>query len=121
MNNRDCSIINKILQEISVIEDLIAGFDLQGFITDERTKRATCMTLINIGELTKSLTKEFKQTHSHVSWRGIAGMRDITAHKYQTLKMGDVWVTLVNDIPKPKAQLNDILKSSSIDPGEAGL
>jgi len=69
------------------------------------------MTLINIGELTKSLTEDFKQQFSHVAWRAIAGMRDITAHKYQTLKMGDVWVTLVDDIPKLKAQLNDILEN----------
>lgn len=111
MNNRNDQIIKKILQEINIIEDLIAGYDLEKFIIDERTKRAACMTLINIGELTKSLTEDFKQQFSHVAWRAIAGMRDITAHKYQTLKMGDVWVTLVDDIPKLKAQLNDILEN----------
>ncbi len=37
-------------------------------------------------------------------------MRDITAHKYQTLKMGDVWVTLEGDIPNLKMQLNNVLK-----------
>ncbi|MDO9535325.1 MAG: DUF86 domain-containing protein [Bacillota bacterium] len=111
MNNRDEQILKKILQEINIIEDLIDGFNLEKFIDDERTKRATCMTLINIGELTKSLTKNFKQLYAYVSWRAIAGMRDVTAHKYQTLKMGDVWVTLLNDIPKLKAQLNDILEN----------
>ncbi|MEW9123092.1 MAG: HepT-like ribonuclease domain-containing protein [Thermotaleaceae bacterium] len=109
MNNRDYQIIKKMLQEINVIEDLVEGYDLEKFIHDERTKRASCMTLINIGELTKALTEDCKQTYGHVAWRGIAGMRDITAHKYQTLKMGDVWVTLINDIPKLKIQLKDIL------------
>ncbi|MDF2892748.1 MAG: hypothetical protein K0R80_3115, partial [Clostridia bacterium] len=28
-----------------------------------------------------------------------------------TLKMGDVWVTIVNDIPKLKDRLNDILNN----------
>ena len=36
-------------------------------------------------------------------------MRDITVHKYQTLKMGDVWVTLENDIPNLKLNLIGIL------------
>jgi uncharacterized protein with HEPN domain len=45
--------------------------------------------------------------YKHIPWRAIAGMRDITVHKYQTLKMGDVWVTLINDIPKLKKQLNN--------------
>ena len=111
MNSRDYQVIRKILSEISLIEQLIIGFDLEKFIEDERTKRAVCMTLINIGELTKSLTEDFKQTYNHVSWRGMTDMRDITAHKYQTLKMGDVWVTIINDIPKLKIQLNEILKN----------
>ncbi len=110
MNNRDYQIISKILQEINIIENLVIGYDLEKFVEDERTKRAVCMTLINIGELTKSLTEDFKQAHNYIEWRGIAGMRDITAHKYQTLKMGDVWVTLDNDIPKLKVQLKDITK-----------
>jgi uncharacterized protein with HEPN domain len=109
MNNRDFQIINKILKEIEVIEDLILGFDLDRFSSDERTKRAVCMTIINIGELTKSLTEDFRNSYNNVPWKSIAGMRDIAAHKYQTLKIGDVWVTIVNDIPKLKDQLNDIL------------
>ena len=55
MNNRDKLVIKKILSEIEVIEQLITGFDVAGFIADERTKRAVCMTLINIGELVKNL------------------------------------------------------------------
>lgn len=110
MNSRDFKIAGKILQEISIIEELIAGFDLERFIDDERTKRAVCMTLINIGELTKSLTEDFRQEYNQTPWKAITGMRDITAHKYQTLKMGDVWITLENDIPKLKALLYQILK-----------
>ena len=111
MNTRDYQIINKILQEINVLEDLIKGFDLEKFIKDERTKRAACMTLINIGELTKNLTEDFKCTNSSVPWKAIAGMRDVTAHKYQTLKMGDVWITLVDDMPNVKIQLEYMLKN----------
>lgn len=36
MNNRDFQIINKNLKEIEVIEDLIIGFDLEKFLSDER-------------------------------------------------------------------------------------
>lgn len=110
MNNRDFQIISKILKEIEVTEDLINGFDLDKFSSDERTKRAVCMTIINIGELTKSLTEDFRTAYSNIPWKSIAGMRDITAHKYQTLKIGDVWVTIMNDIPKLKGQLFDIIK-----------
>ncbi|MBU7008237.1 HepT-like ribonuclease domain-containing protein [Phosphitispora fastidiosa] len=110
MNNRDKQIIIKILLEIEVIEQLIAGLDALDFIADERTKRAVCMTLINIGELVKNLTYNFKAATTSVPWKSIAGMRDITAHKYQTLKMGDVWQTVKHDIPVLKAQLASLIK-----------
>ena len=48
MNIRDIQIIHKLIAEIEVIEMLIAGFEEDTFLTDERTKRAVCMTLINI-------------------------------------------------------------------------
>jgi len=50
------------------------------------------------------------QIISKILRKAIAGMRDITAHKYQTLKMGDVWITLEDDIPKLKTLLNEVLK-----------
>lgn len=45
MNSRDTQIINKVLEEIAVIDNLIDGYDLNSFLADERTKRASCMTL----------------------------------------------------------------------------
>jgi uncharacterized protein with HEPN domain len=85
MNNRDYQIVHKILLEIAIIEELIEGFNLEKFISDERTKRAVCMTLINIGELTKNLTEGFRLTHNHIPWRAIAGMRDITVNRQESL------------------------------------
>ncbi|QGU00897.1 Nucleotidyltransferase [Candidatus Syntrophocurvum alkaliphilum] len=108
MSSKNKQIIKKMIQEANVIEELIEGYNLEKFIADERTKRAACMTLINIGELSKNLSEDFKKDYNFVAWRAIAGMRDVTAHKYQTLKMGDVWVTLITDIPKLKEQLNII-------------
>lgn len=103
-------LIQKILSEIEVIEQFIAGFDVNTFLADERTQRAVCMTLINIGELVKNLSENFKSTHTDIPWRNIAGMRDITAHKYQTLKMVDVWHTVEQDIPDVKEQLKKLIK-----------
>lgn len=109
MNNRDYRIIIKILDEIEVIDFLIQKYDIEKFLQDERTKRAVAMTLINIGELVKNLTEEFKSSYNDIPWKAIAGMRDITAHKYQTLSMGDVWVTVTNEIPKLKIKLESII------------
>lgn len=63
------------------------------------------MTLINIGELVKNLTQELKDAHRAIPWRAISGMRDITAHKYQTLRKEDVYSTCMDDIPVFEKQL----------------
>lgn len=109
MNTRDSRICEKILFEIAVMNDLMAGVSATDFLYDERTARAVCMTLINIGELVKNLTLELKEDHREIPWRAISGMRDMTAHKYQTLRKADVYKTCAEDIPVFEKQLRQMI------------
>jgi uncharacterized protein with HEPN domain len=109
MNSKDARILNKIVSEIEVIEMLVEGFDESSFATDERTKRAVCMTLLNIGELVKHLADEFKSANSNIPWRDIAGLRDITAHHYQALNFRDVWHTVQCDTPLLKRNIKELI------------
>ena len=99
MVNRDYEVLNKILDETNVIIELIKGFDCAAFLLDERTKRAVSMTLINIGELVKLLSDDFKQANTVIPWRKVAGLRDVAAHGYQILRMEDIWSTATTDVP----------------------
>ena len=108
MNERDRQILIRLRGEVRLVSQMLDGFDLQSFLGDERTKRAVCMTLINIGELVENLSDEFRMAHNHIPWRAISGLRDITAHKYQTLRMEDVWLTATRDIPQLKKELDTI-------------
>jgi uncharacterized protein with HEPN domain len=112
MNNKDIIILKKILNEIKIVEEMVLELNLKLFLEDEKSKRAVCMTLINIGELVKSLDEEIRKQHRTIPWREISGMRDITAHKYQTLRMDRVWNTIKKDIPEFKKQLQKILAGS---------
>lgn len=67
------------------------------------------MTVINIGELVKNVTEETRKEHSNIPWKVIAGMRDITAHKYQTLRMEDVYTTVKEDFVLLKGMLKSIV------------
>lgn len=115
MNNRDRQIVEKILSEITVTGDLLKGVSPEDFLRDERTARAVCMTLINIGELVKNLTPELKDAHKEIPWRAISGMRDITAHKYQTLRKEDVYSTCIDDIPVFERQLIRLIQEKPLD------
>jgi len=109
MNKRDSILLKKILAEAHIIADLIQDYSCESFVTDERTKRAVCMTLINIGELVKLLSNEFKHDNPHIPWRSIAGLRDVTAHGYMTLRMEDIWETVSVDLVKLYEQINEYL------------
>ena len=109
MNNRDLQICEKILAEIDVLKSLMNHASLEEFCADEKTFRAVCMTLINIGELVKNITPELREAHQDIPWRAISGMRDVTAHKYQTLRMEDVYSTCMGDIPVFEKQLKELL------------
>lgn len=109
MENRDRQVVSKILSEIEVISELIHDIDFIEFGKDEKTKRAVCMTLINIGELVKTLSDDFKLSHAEIPWRAISGLRDVAAHRYQTLRMEDIWATVKTDIPILYEKINSLI------------
>ena len=99
MLHRDSIILSKISNEITIALDMISGITFEEFDSNEMLKRAVCMTVINIGELVKSLSSDIRQQYKTIPWREIAGFRDIAAHKYQTLHMEDVYKTVIDDFP----------------------
>ncbi len=109
MQHRDKIIFEKIISESNICLEMIGNLSEEEFLQDELRKRAVGMTLINIGELVKNITDETRMENKNIPWKSIAGMRDLTAHKYQTLRMEDVYNTAVNDIPEFKSQLEEIL------------
>ena len=111
MNNRDRTVVGKVLDEIAIAESLMQNEDLASFLEDEKLKRAVCMTVINIGELVKKLTESFRLIHAQGPWKAIAGFRDIAAHKYQTLRMEDVYATVSDDFPSLRTMLEAILEN----------
>ena len=109
MQHRDKVILLKIISEIDVALDMIKNISFEQFDKNEMLKRAVCMTVINIGELVKSLSEELRLSHTNIPWKSIAGFRDIAAHKYQTLHMQDVYLTVTSDFPQLKSNVNKIL------------
>ena len=109
MQHRDFIIINKIVDELNVVIDAVGEMSFDEFDSQEMFKRGVCMTVINVGELVKNLSDDFRNENSHIPWKDIAGFRDIAAHKYQTLNMKDVYSTIMNDFPELKGNIIQII------------
>ena len=111
MNRRDGIILQKVLSEVNIAAGMMKGCSLTEFLDNEMLKRAVCMTVINVGELVKNLTEECRLSYPEVAWKEIAGFRDIAAHKYQTLRMEDVYETAVTDFPDLQQKITKILEN----------
>ena len=109
MSRRDKVVLQKVISEINIGAEMIGDTSLEQFTADEKLKRAICMTVINIGELIKNITDDTRKKYARIPWKAIAGMRDLTAHKYQTLKMEDVYDTVKTDFPDLKVELEKVL------------
>lgn len=112
MQHRDRIILQKMISELDVGINLLGKATLEEFLENELLKRALGMTTINVGELVKNVTLDLKEKYPEIPWKAVAGMRDITAHKYQTLRMEDVYYTVQEEFPDLKIRLERILNQN---------
>lgn len=110
---KDEAYLKAIMREILSVPSITRGYNKEKFLKSEKTQKAVCMTLLNIGELVKNISENTKGKYTDIPWKEIAGLRDITAHKYHSLNMERIWLTVKNDIPELKKKLRAILERES--------
>ena len=110
MQRRDKVILKKILAWIDETREIFPDVSREEFLVDELLKRAMSMSVIQVGELVKSLSAEIRLENSHVPWKDIAGFRDIAAHKYETLSFGKMYITITKEFPELKSQIEKIIE-----------
>ena len=98
--NRDESYLLDLSRLCHTILRLAEGMTEAEFQNDERTQLAILYELTIIGEVVKRLSKEFRDRHTEIEWRKIAGMRDRLVHDYDEVKMDLVWRVIKTSIPE---------------------
>jgi uncharacterized protein with HEPN domain len=99
-----------ILEAIDRIERYTGSITLDDFLGDTKTQDAVIRNLEIIGEAVKNLPADFREAHSEVEWRAVAGMRDKLIHHYFGIDMGIIWETARTDLPRFRKQIEDILR-----------
>ena len=108
MEHRDEIILKKVLSEIEIAKQMMEQCSFVELDSNEILKRAVCMTVINIGELVKNLSDSCRKSYPVVPWKAISGFQDIAAHKYQTLRMENVYETVTVDFPNLYIEISRI-------------
>ena len=112
MKNRNYMVLKKIVKYCNQIDEANNAFtpSLEEFAQNSVYRNACCMCVLQIGELAKALTEDFRNEYKGVKWRGWCGIRDIFAHQYSGMKIDVAWDTVENDVPKLKEYVERILR-----------
>ena len=71
-------------------------------------RNSISMPILQIGELVKNLSDNFKFEYNAVPWHEIAKIRDFFAHHYGTIDYDITWNTSQGDISELKNYLENI-------------
>ena len=76
------------------------GNTFEQYAADADYQRSIAFSILQIGELSGSLSEEYKkQTSNRMPWKHIKGMRNLFAHSYGTMDHSMIWETASQDIP----------------------
>lgn len=107
----DTVYLRHILDAITWIETYTAGFDQSRFLSSNLVQDAVIRQIEIIGEASKTLSAEVRESNPGVPWSDIVGMRNILAHDYIGVELESVWLTIQKDLPTLKAKVSAALNA----------
>lgn len=114
IESRDLRILQHIVQYCDQVNETVElfGNSYDVFRSTNTYRNACCLCILQIGELVRSLTDNFKSEHPSVPWKQIRGMRNIVAHAYGTVEDSVVWEIISVDLPDLREYCQKLLKQN---------
>jgi len=109
--NKDLYILKKIVSYCEQIETATQHFNgtIDIFKRDTTYRNACCMCLMQIGELAPRLSDTFRITHTQMPWKTIKEMRNVFAHDYINIDLGETWKVIEFRVPELKSFCQNII------------
>ena len=109
--NKDYYILLSLVESIDKILRYSENYsNAEDFNNSERDFDATMMNFVVIGEIIDKLSDELINNNSQIDWIRIKGLRNIIAHNYFGINVDSIWQIIINDIPKFKLEISEIIK-----------
>ncbi len=103
--------LQDIRDRISRIEDYTRGGKAE-FLQSNLIQDGVIRSFEVIGEAVKRLSPELRENHPEISWRRIAGFRDVLIHDYTGIDLEQVWDVVERNLPDLKLKIEQIIDHS---------
>ena len=101
--------LRQTIDFIQEAQALVSGLTLDQLLADPIKLRAFERVMELVGESVKRVPQDFRDTHSQIPWKKIAGMRDVISHAYEDLAHEILWSAAEKDFPMLKAEVQRML------------
>ena len=102
--------LEDIINSIINIEEFIKGSSFESFSKDKKTQSAVIRELEIIGEASKNMPRDVRDTFHEVPWSDMSRMRDKLIHGYFIVNLEILWKTVKERIPEIKPKIEKLLK-----------
>ncbi len=92
------------------ISEYIEGLSFILFKRDYKTVDAVIRNFEIIGEASKNLPKEVKETYNEIPWSEMYLLRNKVSHEYFGVDYEIIWDIAMNYLPENKIQIDNIIK-----------
>ena len=108
--------LQDILEAIADIESFTNGVDFQDFQANREKIFAVIKLLEIIGEAVKKIPEERRVNYPEISWKSVAGMKDVLVHEYWQIDEVIIWETIQKSLPPLAIAIQKILSQEETAP-----
>jgi len=109
---REGVFLHHIMDEMVFLEEHCNSITYEDLVHDEVLKRSVLRSIEVIGEAAKNLPALFREAHTDIPWRAMAGMRDRLIHAYFSVDREIIRDVLTHEIPALKPRIHALPERS---------
>jgi uncharacterized protein with HEPN domain len=109
MNGDDLVYLGHMLDMADKTVSLVKGKDRVAYGGDETLRLALAHLVQVIGEAARRISASFRESHAHIPWSEIVGMRHKIVHDYMEVDTDILWSVVSVDLPLLIEQLREVL------------
>lgn len=91
--------VDFLLKQIDVVLGDVENKSLEEFSKSDLLVRATCFSIMQIGEQMNRLRKEFGDKYPEIPWDDARDLRILIVHIYNKVDSEQIYKTAINDLP----------------------